>query len=297
MRSAVITLVAGRHSHLAMQRRGLLAGAFQPDLHIVVSMNDPPRGTCSTAGTPRPDVIELRCPPGPLPLARARNTGAQRALRAGADLLVFLDVDCIPGPRLVAAVPPARRERGLPRGAVRTRRLPAAARPRGYQLSALADLGRPHPARPVPPEAGVGPAATTPVLVVVLRRPRATCGASSAASASSTPATAARTPTSASSPPAAGSHCLGRRRLGLPPVPPAPGSAGGAPRRHPPQRDALPPTLGLVADDRLAARVRAARAHCFRRTAPRPGKRSGRKPQDRRHPCLPGKSRGRWYRW
>jgi Luciferase-like monooxygenase len=50
---------------------------------------------------PRPDVIEIPCAPGPLPLARARNTGAQHALRTGAELLIFLDVDCIPGSLLV----------------------------------------------------------------------------------------------------------------------------------------------------------------------------------------------------
>lgn len=101
MRSAVITLVAGRHSHLAMQRRGLLAGALQPDLDIVVSMNDPGIWDVLDRRAPCPDVIEMPCDPDPLPLARARNAGAQHALRAGADLPIFLNVDCIPGPLLV----------------------------------------------------------------------------------------------------------------------------------------------------------------------------------------------------
>jgi GT2 family glycosyltransferase len=106
---------------------------------------------------PSPDVIALPCGPGPLPLARARNAGAQRALRAGADLLIFLDVDCVPGPRLVqrylqiAADEPGRTVLCGP-----VAYLPPPP-PAGYQLRDLAELGRPHPARPVPPETGTQP--------------------------------------------------------------------------------------------------------------------------------------------
>ncbi|MDQ2814404.1 MAG: glycosyltransferase family 2 protein [Actinomycetota bacterium] len=154
MRSAVITLVAGRHSHLALQRRGLLAGGRQPDLHIVVSMNDPRAAEGLDRRAPCPDVIELSYAPGPLPLARARNTGAQHALRAGADLLIFLDVDCIPGPLLVQRylqVAAGEPDPTVLCGPVAYLPPPPAD---GYQLSALAELGRPHPARPVPPETG-----------------------------------------------------------------------------------------------------------------------------------------------
>ena len=63
MRSAVITLVAGRHAHLALQRRGLLAGSFRPDAHIVVTMNDPSARDVLEPGTPDPDIVALRCPP------------------------------------------------------------------------------------------------------------------------------------------------------------------------------------------------------------------------------------------
>ena len=81
----------------------------------------------------------------------------------------------------------------------------AAARP-AIELASLPELGRPHPARPVPPETGVLSAAvTTPCSGPCPSRSARDCGASSAGSASSTSATAARTPTSASSPPAAGS--------------------------------------------------------------------------------------------
>jgi hypothetical protein len=151
VRSAVITLVAGRHAHLALQRRGLLAGSFRPDAHIVVTMNDPSARDVLEPGTPDPDIVALRCPPGPLPLARARNIGAQRALSAGADLLIFLDVDCVPGARLVQRYRQLAASEETPDRAVWPRLLPAAAS-RG-RLSA----GR--PARPGAPAPGPARAA------------------------------------------------------------------------------------------------------------------------------------------
>ena len=155
MRSAVITLVAGRHAHLALQRRGLLAGSLRPDSHIVVAMNDPSARVVLEDGTPRPDVVELPCPPGPLPLAQARNVGAQHALRGGADLLIFLDVDCVPGDKLVqryCQLAASEKTQTVLCGPVAYLPPPPAA---SYQLASLPGLGRPHPARPVPPEDGV----------------------------------------------------------------------------------------------------------------------------------------------
>lgn len=154
MRCAVITPVAGRHPHLRLQRQGLLAGVQLPDQHFVVAMNDRSAREVLDSQPPRPDVIEVPCAPGRLPLARARNAGAQRALSDGADLLIFLDVDCVPGPLLV--------QRYLQHAAFEQRPallcgpvsyLPPPP-PAGYRLSCLAALGRPHPARPVPPETG-----------------------------------------------------------------------------------------------------------------------------------------------
>jgi GT2 family glycosyltransferase len=155
MRCAVITLVAGRHSHLQLQRSGLLAGTLLPDRHVVVTMQD--RAARSLLGNRPPpvDIVETTRQAGALPLARARNLGAQRALQTGADLLIFLDVDCVPGPALVSRyVQQAARETrpSLLCGPVSY--LPPPPRS-GYQLSSLAALGRPHPARPVPPETGV----------------------------------------------------------------------------------------------------------------------------------------------
>lgn len=137
MRTAVITIVAGRHDHLARQRAALPAATP----HVVVAMR------AQEAGTPRRlggEVVELAGPSDPLPLARARNVGAAHALARDAELLVFLDVDCIPGPRLLEryAAAAAQDPDALLCG-------PVAYLPEG------AGPARPHPARPIPPEDGL----------------------------------------------------------------------------------------------------------------------------------------------
>jgi GT2 family glycosyltransferase len=154
VRSAVITLLAGRHRQLRLQRRGLLAGTRQPDLQVVVAMNDPAVAGVLDHCSPEPDIVQLTSAGGRLPLARARNLGAQRAISRGADLLIFLDVDCVPGRRMVQRYT----EHALSQNAPGLWCGPVAYLPpapeQGYELSALANLGQPHPARPVPPEDG-----------------------------------------------------------------------------------------------------------------------------------------------
>ncbi len=157
MNAAVITTVAGRHGHLINQRAGLLAGYVVPDLHVVVAMDDPDvlwhasRVELTTAF----ESVPTR--QGRLPLAHARNVGAGLAIERGADVLIFLDVDCIPGPRLV--------ERYLRCARSQEQRLlcgPVAYLPpapsAGYRLTELSALAAPHPLRPVPPERGELPA-------------------------------------------------------------------------------------------------------------------------------------------
>jgi GT2 family glycosyltransferase len=103
-RLAVITLVRGRHAHLAEQVRGLRGQTRAPDSYVVVAVDDPaahdvvrcaPLEACDllTPATPLRD--------GRMPLSTARNLGAATAVDAGAEHLVFLDVDCVPGPTLV----------------------------------------------------------------------------------------------------------------------------------------------------------------------------------------------------
>lgn len=157
VRVAVITPVAGRHEHLRRQRHGLLAGTRPPDLHVVVAMDDPAIRDVLGAHPPCPDVVDLPCSPRRLPLARARNLGAARALIAGADLLVFLDVDCIPGAQML------QRYAEYASGASAPSLLcgPVAYLPpppsQGYDEKGLAAIGQPHPARPVPPQTGAIP--------------------------------------------------------------------------------------------------------------------------------------------
>lgn len=155
MSTAVVTTVHQRHAHLRNQIRGLQRSSGTPDIHIVVALGDPEV----------PDVVRqeghgacvVECPGRPpLPLAAARNIGARAALVRGADLLIFLDVDCIPSEGLVGRYrevvsDPAHRD-ALLCGPVTY--LPPAG-PDDYDLTDLAARVRPHPARPWPPDESV----------------------------------------------------------------------------------------------------------------------------------------------
>ncbi len=103
--TALVTIVSGRHDHLLNQQRGILASSRLPELYVVVSMGDP----AALAVTDDGPLAESSCrvvtrllpTDDHLPLARARNLGAELALAAGADILVFLDVDCVPSASLL----------------------------------------------------------------------------------------------------------------------------------------------------------------------------------------------------
>ncbi|KAA9090044.1 glycosyltransferase [Microbacterium radiodurans] len=91
----------------------------------------------------------LTVPPGAagLRLAAARNAGAREAAGAGAELLIFLDADCVPGADLVRRYRSAHDEH---RDAVLcgpVTYLPAGA---GLGADELRAATAPHPARPVP---------------------------------------------------------------------------------------------------------------------------------------------------
>ena len=152
MKTAVITTVRGRPSHLRNLRIGLAGNDRPADLHVVVAIDDP--GVASVlAEVGVPTVVE-HCPAGgdALPVARARNLGAAAALDNGADLLVFLDVDCIPGRELMsryhdAAQQPEHAD-ALLCGPVTYLPPPG---PDGYPVDRLHALASPHPARPAPP--------------------------------------------------------------------------------------------------------------------------------------------------
>ena len=148
MRVVVVTIAAGRHTHLLTQRAHLRAAAHPPR-HVVVAMGDPAiRGLL--AGDDQVEVVDLSPTGDHLPLARARNTGVAHAIAAGAELVVLLDVDCLPGPTLLERYAAAAGELAdvpaLLCGPVTY--LPAHAGAPAPQR--LADWTRPHPARPAP---------------------------------------------------------------------------------------------------------------------------------------------------
>ncbi|GAA2325198.1 galactosyltransferase-related protein [Streptomyces kunmingensis] len=147
MRTAVITLAAGRHAHLMLQQDGLARGTRSPDRYVIVAMADPDIARLTADRRPTAEVITLPLAEARLPLAAARNEGAAHALRAGADLLIFLDVDCVPGPALVSRYADAARDGALLCGTVAY--LPPPPRG-GYRLEDLDGMARPHPARPAP---------------------------------------------------------------------------------------------------------------------------------------------------
>ncbi|MFI8568060.1 glycosyltransferase family 2 protein [Rhodococcus sp. NPDC078407] len=150
MKIAVVTVVAGRHEHLGAQVRGLRAAEGEQADHIVVSMGDDAIADVLTEAGSTALCLEIPVD-GALPLAQARNLGATAAIDRGAELLVFLDVDCIPGPDLVElyarAAAESSNERSLLCGPVTYLQK----RHVGTEGPALMSLTRPHPARPNPP--------------------------------------------------------------------------------------------------------------------------------------------------
>ncbi len=146
----MITVVHGRHDHLELQREGLAESSRPIANHVIVAIDDPGLGPVARRGRLPYDVVAVDGSPAGLPLALARNVGARVAIDAGADLLVFLDVDCVPSRQLIAAYERATRivPQNLLCGPVAY--LPPAP-PGGYRLRRLNLMADPHPDRPSPP--------------------------------------------------------------------------------------------------------------------------------------------------
>lgn len=162
-RVAVVTTAHGRHDHLRAQRRAL-AASTEPVLHIVVAMGDPGIGdVCVEPPCVATEVIRLPSAQE-LPLAAARNAGIARARERGVDVVVLLDVDCIPSDEMacdyLAALTELGRvgsEGGQPAVVTgRTQYLPPAPEG-GYDTSNLAEIGRDNEARPVPDDGVLEP--------------------------------------------------------------------------------------------------------------------------------------------
>lgn len=156
MRTAVVTVVHGRAGHLRNQLLGLKRSLRVPDHHVVIAVDDPTvHGTVADCGA-RASVVALPASGEHLPIAQARNVGARTALEQGAEVLVFLDVDCIPGAALIGryhdvATEPEYRD-GVLCGPVTY--LPPSG-PGGYDIADLDHHRDPHPARPAPPDGQV----------------------------------------------------------------------------------------------------------------------------------------------
>ncbi|HEY5820789.1 MAG TPA: galactosyltransferase-related protein [Propionibacteriaceae bacterium] len=146
MRTALVTVAHGRHDHLELQRQ-MLSRSQQPvDDYIVVALDDE---ALATHWAQRDDVIVLTHGPGRhgLPIAAARNAGAAEAVSRGAELIIFLDVDCLPDPALVGHYQlAASDEPALLCGPVAYLPRPGAS---GYDLDGLHRYPF-HPARPAP---------------------------------------------------------------------------------------------------------------------------------------------------
>lgn len=139
---SVLTLVKDREAHLRNLLAGLAAGQRWPDRCVVVDMGEQP---LELPTLPFPVTLH-RLPQAGLPLAAARNAAARLA---GTPALIFLDVDCIPAPDLVA---------GLAEDVARVaalvccevRYLPARAATFGLDVQRLQACGKPHPLRQFP---------------------------------------------------------------------------------------------------------------------------------------------------
>ena len=162
MRTALITTAHGRAQHLHRQLDGISRSARLPDTHVIVAIDDPAVSDVVAASGNTAHVVHYEGPPGSLPVASARNIGALAALNEGAELLAFLDVDCIPGRSLLgryyeAGVDLEHRD-ALLCGPVTY--LPPPRGAEGYPM-ALEPMINPHPARPAPLTATSSPAPTT----------------------------------------------------------------------------------------------------------------------------------------
>ena len=143
MTTAVVTVANGRHDHLVVQRASLAASSTPPDHHVVVAIDD------STLAATNGCSASLPSAPLGLPIAAARNRGAAVALDRGATTLVFLDVDCLADASLVEAYTHVVTDEPdtIWSGPVTYLDPPPVT---GYDLTSLAALDSPHPARPAP---------------------------------------------------------------------------------------------------------------------------------------------------
>ncbi|MBA4609630.1 glycosyltransferase family 2 protein [Aeromicrobium sp. Marseille-Q0843] len=146
---AVITVVHGRHDHLRLQDDSLALSTRRPDDRVLVAMDDPEVLAWTTTTPPEPLTVSVPRHPDGLPLAAARNAGATAAIDAGAEVLVFLDVDCLVSPGLVEDYADAVTSEPDTLWCGPVTYLPPPPQG-GYRVTDLGAWDSPHPARPAP---------------------------------------------------------------------------------------------------------------------------------------------------
>lgn len=146
-RISALTIASGRAEHLKNVVAGFQAQSVPPDELVIGVMQDTPY-----EGLPETDfpVHQIFVSHEDLPLAAARNAVAEAA---GGQLLVFVDVDCIPHPNLIGDyLTHSARQPGLLMGEVGY--LPGHATAEGLDYEVFERLAVKHSDRQGPPEAG-----------------------------------------------------------------------------------------------------------------------------------------------
>lgn len=149
---AVLSMAKSNHEQLLNQVDGLSVGSVPPLVHCVVSMGDRdltrgrlPLSTDRWETLVRPVPSDRRA----LPLAAARNLGAEMAVAAGAEVLLFLAGNVIPGSRTLERFAEVVTERpaGLRDGPVvyvgPLLELPEPDETTGYPFGRLSEVARP----------------------------------------------------------------------------------------------------------------------------------------------------------
>ena len=144
MKTSVLTLVRNRKTNLVNLMRGLQQSRVQPAELVIVHMNEAPYEELPELPFPVKQVaIESEDPNDRTPLAHSRNTAARNASH---ELLLFLDVDCIPHPDLVGEMERVQQSNpSLLMGDIRY--LPEMSLGK-WTYSDLDHYGEAHPARP-----------------------------------------------------------------------------------------------------------------------------------------------------
>ena len=146
--ASVLTIVRGRSAHLARMIEGLNRQTVPPGELVIAFMQPRPMRDLPETSFPIRTVIVDR---NYLPLAEARNAAARSATFRN---LVFLDVDCVPSPTLIAAYLDALDQAdGVMQGEVLY--LPELPPEATVDYDAFEAAGEPHPSRPTIPSAGL----------------------------------------------------------------------------------------------------------------------------------------------